>query len=116
MKILIVDDEDVIRDSLSTFLRSEGHSCRVASNGFEALQQLTDDFADVIISDMNMPDMSGAELVRHIRSEYDSDIYIVMMTGSPANCTALDPSKYHISKVFKKPIEGAEIRQFLGQL
>jgi len=61
-KILIVDDEKPIRDSLKLILDEEGYSTNVASDGEDALQRLQEDVYDVVITDIKMPRMVHRKL------------------------------------------------------
>jgi len=80
-KLLIVDDNIEILDSLSELLEDEGFELRTASSGEEALELLADDFDPaVVLSDMNMPGMSGLELLKNIRKS-DFMIQFVILTG-----------------------------------
>ena len=63
-KILIVDDEKAIRESVSLVLSEEGHETDVAASGQEALEILNQDNIDVLITDLKMPGMDGMELVK----------------------------------------------------
>jgi two-component system, NtrC family, response regulator PilR len=67
-KILIVDDERSIREVLEIFLKKEGFSVTSASNGLEGLNQVKASDFDLIISDIKMPDMSGIDLLRELRT------------------------------------------------
>jgi len=79
-KILIVDDEQNIRDLISEHLKYNGYLCSTAGNGQEALKKLEDgDFA-LVLTDIKMPCMDGSELLKHIISEY-KDIAVIMVTS-----------------------------------
>jgi CheY-like chemotaxis protein len=66
--VMIVDDDDILSSALSDFLSDEGLDVVTASNGEEALQFLNSNpLPDLIFTDMTMPEMSGAELVNHLR-------------------------------------------------
>jgi DNA-binding NtrC family response regulator len=67
-KILIVDDEEDLRDVLSARFEMEGCEVSTAENGRIALELLTTTRFDAVVSDVRMPDMSGLELLRRIRS------------------------------------------------
>jgi CheY-like chemotaxis protein len=79
-QILLVDDEPGIRKSLKLLLMSIGYDVAVAENGVSALSQLNQMVPDLIVTDINMPKMSGIELIAHVRSRYPS-ISIVAMSG-----------------------------------
>src|SRR5256714_6218426 len=85
--LLIVDDELSMRQFLTHLFQREGHSIRVAENGKAAMAQLRQQAADVVISDVKMPDMGGIELLRAAR-ELHPDIEIIMMTAFANEQTA----------------------------
>src|SRR5881398_520113 len=79
-KLLIVDDELSMRQFLTHLFQRDGHSIRVAENGRKAMAILREQPADVIISDVKMPDMGGIELLRAAR-ELQPDVEVIMMTA-----------------------------------
>jgi len=79
-QILVVDDEPSIRESLGTLLVAAGYDVAEAENGVTAVSQLNRMIPDLIVTDLNMPQMSGIELISHVRSRYPS-ISIVAMSG-----------------------------------
>lgn len=78
--LLIVDDEDEIREALSRHFRFLGYDVQTAGNGAEALAELASRKIDVIISDIVMPVMDGVDLLRTVRKEYPM-IRVIIMTG-----------------------------------
>jgi two-component system response regulator PilR (NtrC family) len=78
--ILVVDDELSMRQFLTHLFQRDGHSIRVAENGRQAMDMLRQQPADVIISDVKMPDMGGIDLLRAAR-ELHPEIEIIMMTA-----------------------------------
>ena len=79
-QILVVDDEPSIREALAMLLVSVGYDVAMAENGACAVSQLNRTIPDLIVTDLNMPQMSGIELISHVRSRYPS-ISIVAMSG-----------------------------------
>ena len=79
-KVLIVDDEALIREGLELALRNEGYGVEVAGNGEEALQVLEHFRPDVIVTDIIMPEKDGIELVLNIR-KIDKSIRIIAISG-----------------------------------
>lgn len=79
-KVLITDDEPFIRETFSRLLASAGHKCFTAASGDEALQLLeTQDFR-LMLCDINMPGMTGIELLHTVRKRYE-DLAVIMITG-----------------------------------
>ncbi len=79
-QLLIVDDEQEIRDALARHFRFLGYDVATASNGEEALQKLNEIKVDVMISDIVMPVMTGVELLRIMRKEFPM-VRVIMITG-----------------------------------
>ena len=81
-KILIVDDDALIRQLLSLILKSAGYSVVEAVNGKDALDKLNEATIDLIITDLRMPQMDGIELTRKIRTNPDYEhVPVVMLTS-----------------------------------
>ncbi len=70
-RVLLVDDEDAIRDGLAPFLSRSGFEVRTASDGVEALDALRADAADIVVCDIMMPRLDGREVVRTLRADGD---------------------------------------------
>ena len=78
-RILIVDDEIMLRDFLQEGLENFGFECSAASDGLEALEIMKRNPVEIVITDISMPHMDGIELTERIRDKYDSDV--IVMTG-----------------------------------
>lgn len=87
MKILIVDDSRVMRQIVTRTLRQAGyddHDVVQAGNGVEALEVMADEEPDLVLSDWNMPEMTGIELLRALRGQGDTTPFgFVTSEGSP---------------------------------
>lgn len=80
-KILLADDSAIMRMVLSLHLRRfTGASVTLVENGRDALAKLTHDHFDLLLTDINMPEMTGIELVRHLRTGLKSEIPIIIIT------------------------------------
>ncbi len=79
--ILVVDDEPIIRETLSTLFASEGYDVHTAADGFDALLQLRTISPDLITSDLNMPNMSGFEFLSVIRRRFPQ-IPVIAISGA----------------------------------
>jgi len=87
-RILVVDDEKVARELLLEALSSEGFFVRAVANGFEALDALKADKFDLMLTDLNMPQMTGNELIAKIRDTFP-DLLIIVMTAYASLETAI---------------------------
>jgi CheY-like chemotaxis protein len=79
--LLIVDDAPSIRMTLSEFLASDGYTTRSAEDGFSALAEIRREVPDLLLSDLNMPGMSGFQLLRVVRRQFPS-IRVIAMSGA----------------------------------
>lgn len=79
-RILVVDDDPCIRESLGVLLMSVGYAVDMANKRASAESYLKESVPDLIVSDLDMPEMSGMELISHVRTQYPS-ISIVAMSG-----------------------------------
>ncbi|MFN6964943.1 MAG: sigma-54-dependent transcriptional regulator [Pyrinomonadaceae bacterium] len=107
--ILIVDDEQSYRQLLSLVFESEGHAVRTATNGRAALAALQAEPADIVISDVKMPDMDGIELLRSVRATLP-DLGVVLMTAFASVETARDAFKLGADDFIQKPFDVEELK------
>gem|GEM_PF-2124009 len=107
-KVLVVDDEELIRLSLRKLLEKNGFEVDVAGSADEALKKLDENGFGVVITDIMMPDMDGIELLRRIK-EKDSSIYVIMITAYASLDRAIASLKHGANDFIKKPYENREI-------
>ncbi len=91
-KILVVDDNELFRESIMETLRRQGYEMRAACSGPEALEMFPQEQFDLVISDFKMPGMTGVELLEKIK-QMDSDIPFLIITAYGAIETAVDAMK-----------------------
>lgn len=108
-KILIVDDEQSYRQLLTLVFQEEGHSVRTGMNGRQALELIAEEPADIIISDVKMPDMDGIQLLRSLR-ETQPQIGVVLMTAFASVDTARDAFKLGADDFIQKPFDVEELK------
>ena len=75
--ILIVDDDLSILDLLKRAMKTAGHRCTVTHNGKSALDIMTDTQVDVVITDINMPEMDGIELATRVFNQFSADVIVI---------------------------------------
>ena len=107
--LLIVDDEQSYRQLLSLIFAGEGHRVRTAENGREGVALLNQEPADLIISDVRMPDMDGIGLLKAAH-ELNPDIGFVLMTAFATVETARDAFKLGADDFIQKPFDVEELK------
>ncbi len=106
--VLIVDDEQEIRDSLSEVLTDEGFLTYTAENGKVALEMLEDLHYDIIISDIKMPELDGVTLLRKVK-EQAPDTFVILITSYGSTETAIDAMRHGAIDYILKPIDFDEL-------
>ncbi len=107
--LLIVDDEQSYRQLLSLVFEGEGHTVRTANNGREGVEMIRAEPADLIVSDVRMPDMDGIEMLREIRETFP-EIGIVFMTAFASVETAREAFKLGADDFIQKPFDVEELK------
>nr|MBA3321738.1 sigma-54-dependent Fis family transcriptional regulator [Pyrinomonadaceae bacterium] len=113
--LLIVDDEQGIRQLLSLIFKRGGHEVRAAENGRKALEMLREEEADLIISDVRMPDIDGIELLRASR-ELSPDVGVVLMTAFATVETAREAFKLGADDFIQKPFDVDELKVIVAKV
>jgi GAF domain-containing protein/CheY-like chemotaxis protein len=106
--ILIVDDEENLRDILTEVLESEGYSVHSVSDGSDARELMAEREYDLVISDLALPDFSGWELADEIFARYPNT-RIIIATGWGAQVEPGTLSLHHVNGLINKPFQIAEI-------
>src|SRR6266849_1502416 len=108
--LLIADDELSMRQFLTHLFQRDGHTVRVAENGRKAMSLLREQPADVIISDVKMPDMGGIDLLRAAR-ELQPDVEVIMMTAFANEETAHEAFLLGAFDFVHKPFDNELLRE-----
>ncbi len=107
-RVLVVDDEKVIREILADFLSLEGFTVATAPDANSALERLGQENFDMVISDLKMPNMSGLELLEQIKLNHEN-VLIVIMTGFGTVETAIEAMKKGAYDYILKPFNVEEV-------
>src|SRR5438105_14169204 len=107
-RVLVVDDEKVIREILSDFLTMEGYVVRTVEDGQSALRELQRRSYNLVISDLKMPNMGGLELLEQI-AEQNLNVLTVIMTGFGTVETAIEAMKKGAYDYILKPFKVEEV-------
>jgi two-component system chemotaxis response regulator CheY len=113
MKILIVDDSLTIRRIITNALKTVGFSDTIeASNGKEALEKLTTGKVDFIITDWNMPEMNGLDLIKEVRANpLYSSMPILMITTRGTERDVVEALQAKVNSYIMKPFTPQELKE-----
>ncbi len=106
--VLVVDDKEMMRDSVGSTLQRAGFAVVTASSGAAALTAIASRRPDAVVSDLKMPEMTGIELLERIR-EIDADLPFLLMTAFGTIETAVHAMKLGAFDYVTKPFQGDEI-------
>ena len=106
--VMIVDDEQEIRDSLSEVLTDEGFLTYKAENGAVALEMIAEQHYDIIISDIKMPELDGVTLLRKVK-EQAPDTFVILITSYGSTETAIEAMRQGAIDYILKPIDFDEL-------
>jgi DNA-binding NtrC family response regulator len=107
-RILVVDDEVDIRESLETLLDMEGYAVELAQNAAEGLRKMESGHYDLVLLDLMMPDRSGMEVLREVR-ERDTETPIIMITAYGSVEVAVNALKAGANNYFPKPWDNEKL-------
>jgi DNA-binding NtrC family response regulator len=108
VKILVVDDEAIMRNLLLKILEQEGYQVALAASSAEALEYLNKDCFELVLSDVKMPEMNGFELLKIIKEKW-SDTAVIMMTGYGDAYTVKEALMFGADEYITKPFKSHEI-------
>jgi DNA-binding NtrC family response regulator len=114
-KILIVDDENIMRESLAGWLERDGHQVQTACSGEEALERCGANHFDILLVDIKMEGMSGLEVLRRVK-ENDADVAIVMITAYGSIATAIEAMKNGAFDYMLKPFDPNELGVLIDKI
>lgn len=108
ISVLVVDDEEVIRQLLERNMLSEGYDVRLASDGEMAWKMIQERNPDIIISDMKMPRMDGFGLLKKVKADYPS-IGFIVMTAFGDNYSVREAMLLGANEYLAKPFKSIEV-------
>lgn len=107
-RILVIDDEDIIRSLFKTILKEEGHIVVTASTGAEGIQYVKQRDFDLVFLDLKLPDMDGAEVLREIKNVRPT-LLVTIVTGYPGSEMMEKALKEGPLGVMNKPFSDSDI-------
>lgn len=108
-RILVVDDEESIREFLEIMLKKEGYEVSTAEDGLKAKEVLQKKSFDMVISDLQMPNVTGIELLKHVKESYPETVFM-LITAFGTTETAVEAMKMGAYDYVTKPFKIDEVR------
>ena len=113
-RVLLVDDHAELRRVWMRALRRNGHEICEASSGADALRQLAERAFDLVLSDIQMPDMSGLELLARVRS-LDPNLAFLVLTGAPEASSVARAKELGAFEYMTKPVDLTRLTTTVGR-
>ena len=114
MKVLIAEDDPMVRKYLATIAGVHGYQCVLAANGKEALELFEAESPDIVLSDVQMPEMDGFALLKEIR-EINTDVIVIILTGEGSGDVAARALQLGANNYLHKPVADKQLRHLLRQ-
>jgi len=115
LKILVVDDDENIREVLSDLLLLEGHEILLAEDGEQALLIFEEILPDVVITDLGMPGISGWEVARRIKS-IDPSKKVIVISGWGATLQKDQLEENYVDQVLAKPFHLEQVKKIIVEV
>lgn len=122
-RVMVVDDEESVLDVFREYLESEGYAVTPVGSGEEAVRLLGPIRPDVILTDLNLPGLSGLDIMRHARTA-DPEVAVIVVTGYASASTAIEalrqgaydyvtkpPDLYDVGQIVQRAIAGRRLRE-----
>jgi DNA-binding NtrC family response regulator len=114
-KILVVDDEENARIGLSRLLAREGYDVEAVENGYEALNYLSNNEVNLVVSDINMPEMNGIQFLRELRKRHP-DTNVIMVTAYGGVESYIESMSLGAFEYINKPVKLDELKAILRKV
>ncbi len=107
-RVLVIDDEAIVRVSCQRVLEPEGFEVDVTARGDEALEMMQSKQYDVVLTDLKMPDMDGLEVLKEIKKRWP-EVQVIIITGYGTISTAVQAIKLGAYDYIEKPFTPEDI-------
>jgi two-component system capsular synthesis sensor histidine kinase RcsC len=115
LQILVIDDEDFVRETLADMLETLGHKVVAVEGGASAFNEMSKQHFDIVFTDLSMPQIDGWEIAHFIRSQWD-DTNIVMVTGYGVGVQSPNGELDLIDGVIGKPFDFDQVTETISQV
>ncbi len=118
-RVLLVEDEPLTAEVFARALSRDGHEVEVARDGLQALRRLHDRAPTLVVLDMSLPTVSGADVVRRLRADGHIDLPVVVVSGSSRSQAGLTSAELWPGLWVEKPVKPRDlvqvVREFLRE-
>jgi DNA-binding NtrC family response regulator len=111
-RILVVDDEPVVRESLLNWFAEDGYPIEMADSGYEALQKMKESNWDILLTDVKMPGMDGLELQQQVK-KLAPEVTVIIMTAYASVDSAMQAIKEGAYDYVTKPLDPEDLTQII---
>ena len=108
LKLLVVDDEEEIREFVGSYFKRRGYVVLAANSGEEALAVIREQSPDIMLLDMNLPKMNGIELLKLVR-QFNNIVKVILVSGYELNRSDPQFQELDIFEFMRKPIGFSEL-------
>ncbi len=108
LKVLVVDDEPLVRQALKRVLAGAGYEVVLAEDGQQALECLAKHPIDLVVTDVAMPNLDGLSFLRQVR-EHSPDLPVILVAGAPTTDSAISALRYRATEYLAKPIDPTQL-------
>src|SRR6185295_9573068 len=115
LSILVVDDEEAVRETLADMLEAMNHTVVMVTSGQQAIQKLAGDSFDLVFTDLAMPEMDGWETAREIRKRWP-DMNIILVTGYGLGAVPPAGGNELIDGIIGKPFDFNQVSRTLKEV
>jgi two-component system response regulator HydG len=115
LRVLVIDDDKALAETIAESLERRGHACTVATSGKAGAAKVEQDEFDVVLTDLRMADLDGLAIVRKAKQMLP-DAEVVVVTGHADVKTAVEAIKQGASNYLTKPLDMVELRATVGKL
>ena len=112
VRILVVDDEEIIRDMLFDTITQAGYTVKTAKDGSDAIAQIGNESFDIVITDIKMPDIGGMELLIRVRRT-NPNVCVLLMTAYGTIKSAINAIKLCAHDYICKPFELSKMKNIV---
>lgn len=116
VRVLVVDDDPTIRETIGLALHAEGYEAIFAKDGREGIELVQAEEPDLLILDIRLPKMSGLKVLEKVRNDYSDTVPVIMITGEYNEKTMWFAESHGIDGFFKKPFDIKELLDSVNQI